>query len=138
MNYNAPDTSKTDIATGLYRAIRSGDLAAASQFLDPEIVLHVPGTHRLAGEHRGRTAFAHFAQQTRALTVDGEQIDILDILDILEGDDHVAVYCRVRAERSNGAELDNTTVHIMRINAGVVTEAWLHNWDDVTVNRFWN
>lgn len=135
MKYRAPNISKTDLAAGLYRAIRSGDLVAASQFLDPDVVLHVPGTHPLAGERRGHVEFAHFAQQTRALTVDGEQIDVLDIL---EGVDHVAVYCRVRAARANGAELDNTTVHIMRINAGLVTEAWLHNWDDITVDRFWN
>ncbi len=135
MNYMKDETSKKVIVTKLYGAIRSGELAAASQFLDAGIVLHVPGTHPLAGEHRGPAAFARFSQQSRALTVAGEQIEILDIL---EGDDHVAVYCRVRAERSNGARLDNTTVHLMRIEGGVVIEAWLHNWDDITVDRFWN
>lgn len=135
MNYIQSGTYKKDIVTGLYGAIRSGELAAAAQFLDAGIVLHVPGTHPLAGEHRGRAAFARFSQESRALTVGGEQIEILDIL---EGDDHVAVYCRVRAERSSGAQLDNTTVHMMRIEGHVVTEAWLHNWDDITVDRFWN
>lgn len=135
MNDIADLTSKKQIVTDLYRAVRDGDLVTASQFLDPEVVLRVPGTHPLAGEHRGRAAFARFSQQTRALTVDGEQIDILDIL---EGDDHTAVYCRVRAARDNGAELDNTTVHMLQIRDGVVTQAWLHNWDDVTVDRFWN
>jgi len=134
MNQMPIITSKKQLVTDLYSAIRDGDLAAASQLLDPEVVLHVPGTHPLAGEHRGLAAFAWFSQQTRALTVDGEQIDIIDIL---EGDDHVAVYCRVRAARDNGAELDNTTVHLMQIQDGVVTQAWLHNWDDVTVDRFW-
>ena len=119
----------------LYRAVGAGDLSAASHFLDAGVVLHVPGTHPLAGAHVGRMAFARFSERTRAPTVAGEQIDVLDVL---EGDDHVAVYCRVRAARPNGAELDNTTVHLLRIVGGVVTEAWLHNWDDVAVDRFWS
>ena len=134
MNHLIEIPSKRHIATLLYAAVAAGDLAAAAQHLDPDVVLHVPGTHPLAGDHRGLAAFAHFSQQTRALTVDGERIDVLDVL---EGDDHVAVYCRVRAERDNGAVLDNTTVHVLRITGGVVTEAWLHNWDDLTVDRFW-
>src|SRR4051812_14133824 len=102
MNYITNETAKRDIVTGLYGAIASGELEAAAQFLDAGVVLHVPGTHSLAGEHRGLAEFARFSQQSRALTVGGEQIRILDIL---EGDDHVAVYCRVRAERPNGALL---------------------------------
>lgn len=127
--------SNHDVAVGLYVAIAGNDFASAAQYLAPDVVLHVPGTHPLAGDHRGPEAFARFVESTRSLTTDGEQIELLDLL---EGHDHVAAYCRVTAQRPGREPLDNTTVHLMRVREGRVTEAWLHNWDGPAVDRFWS
>ncbi len=119
----------------MYEAMAAGDLAAASATLHPEVVLHVPGTHRLAGVHVGPSGVLDFIHRTRGLTEHGEDVDVLDVL---VGRDHVGVYCTVRATRAGRAPLENTTVHLLRIQDGRVAEIWLHNFDDLSVNDFWS
>ena len=76
-----------------------------------------------------------FTAATTALTDDGEDIEVIDVLG---GADHAAVYCRVTARRAGRPPLDNLTVHVLRIRDGRVAEAWLHNFDDVAVSAFWS
>jgi ketosteroid isomerase-like protein len=139
MNQTASTTpvarAHTDVAVGLYGAVARGDLDAAVDYLADDVVLHVPGSHPLAGDHRGRAGFQRFLADSRSLTEAGEQVELIDLM---QGRDHVAVYCRVRAERAGRPPLDNTTVHVLRIDNGRVAEAWFHNWDDASVARFWS
>ena len=122
-------------AAALYRAVATDDLDAAHLALDPDVVLHVPGTHPLAGRHVGPDAVLRFVLDSRSRTASGERIELLDLL---EGREHAAAYCRITAERPGRAPLDNTTVHVLRVREGRITEIWLHNWDDMTVNEFWS
>jgi ketosteroid isomerase-like protein len=130
-----PSASPGGVTMALYGALLTGDLDQARQLAHDTVVLHVPGTHPLAGEHRGAEAIIRFVEATRARTDTGEH---LDVLDVLEGKDHAAVYLRVTAERAGKAPLDNTTVHIVRLVDGRVAEVWMHNWDNITVNEFWS
>ncbi|HEU4840594.1 MAG TPA: nuclear transport factor 2 family protein, partial [Ilumatobacteraceae bacterium] len=125
---NTSVLSPTDIARRLYAAREVGDMATVAGLVTDDVVLHVPGTHPLAGAHRGLAAFAEFAAATTALTDDGEDIEVIDVLG---GTDHAAVYCHVTARRAGRPPLDNLTVHLLRIRDGRVAEAWLHNFDDV-------
>ena len=118
----------------LYGGVASGDLASARSALVEDVTLHVPGTHPLAGEHRGPDAVLDFVLSSRGLTDDGEDVEVLDVL---EGQRHVAVACRVRATRA-GKELDNRTVHVLRMEGGHIAEIWLHNFDDLAVDDFWS
>ena len=132
---NTSVLSATDIARRLYAAREVGDMATVAGLVTDDVVLHVPGTHPLADAHRGLAAFAEFAAATTALTDDGEDIEVIDVLG---GTDHAAVYCHVTARRAGRPPLDNLTVHLLRIRDGRVAEAWLHNFDDVAVSAFWS
>ena len=88
--------SPVDIARRLYAANRAGDLATSATLLADDVVLHVPGTHALAGDHRGLDGFAGLLGAMRALTDAGETIEVIDILG---GSEHAAVYCHVTATR---------------------------------------
>jgi uncharacterized protein len=127
-------SSAADVARRLYAAREAGDLATVAALVTDDVVVHVPGTHALAGDHRGLAAFAEFAAATTALTDDGEAIEVIDVLG---GAGHAAVYCHVTAQRAGRAPLDNLTVHVLRIIDGRVAEVWLHNFDDVAVSAFW-
>ena len=129
------ETTDRELVVTLYRAVAEGDVALAAAALDDDVTLHVPGTHPLAGDHRGPEAVLAFAAATRALTDDGEQIEILDVL---VGERYVAVAARVRATRAGRTPLDNRTVHLLRLDGGRVAEIWLHNFDDLTVSDFWS
>jgi hypothetical protein len=135
---NNTDTTTTstpsEVAVGLYGAVLAGDLDGARRFLHDDVVLHVPGSHPLAGAHRGPDAFARFIVDSRTIS-GGEEIELLDLL---EGTDHAAAYCRITAQRDDGRRLDNTTVHLVRVRGGRIAEVWLHNWDDLSVNEFWS
>ena len=129
------NASPRDVALALYAALLGNDLDAARRHAHDHVVLHVPGTHPLAGDHRGPEALVRFVEATRARTESGEHIEILDVLD---GTDHAAAYLRVTAERAGKVPLDNTTVHLLRVVDGRVAEVWLHNWDHAAVDEFWS
>jgi ketosteroid isomerase-like protein len=133
-NTSARSAAPIDVARRLYDAVGRGDLAAAVPLLADDVVLHVPGTHALSGDHRGLAAFADFVAATTAGADASEQIEVLDVLG---GTDHAAVYCHVTATRPGRAPLDNMTVHLLRIRDGRVAEAWFHNRDDAAVSAFW-
>jgi ketosteroid isomerase-like protein len=123
------------LVADLYGALATGDIGPAREALADDVALHVPGSHPLAGEHRGPDAVLGFVLASRHLTDSGEDIEVLDVL---EGERHVAVSCRVRATRTGRAPLDNRTVHLLRVDSGRIAEIWLHNFDDLTVNEFWS
>lgn len=129
-----PPTSHAEVAVCLYRALARGDLVEAAAHLDPHVALHVPGTHALAGIHRGLDGVLAFTEGTRALTDDGEAIEVLDVL---AGTAGVAVHCRVTATRGE-RRLDNSTIHLLRIRHGRVAEIHLHNFDGPAVDAFWS
>src|SRR5687767_12065617 len=123
-----------DSVRALYDAIGSADLDRLRAAVTEDAVLHVPGTHALGGDHAGPDGFVGFLAGSWQLTGGTEQIELIDVL---TGDDHAAAYCRVRAMRPGREPLDNTTVHVLRMEGGRVAEAWLHNWDDAHVKEFW-
>ena len=136
MNNHLTETSRdVDVVLEVYAALAAGDLDAARPGLHAEVEIHVPGTHPLAGTHRGPDDVLGFVAAIRSLAEDGEQIELVDVL---EGTTHVGVYCTVRAERPGRAPLVNPTVHLVRIQDGLVAEIWLHNFDDLSVNDFWS
>lgn len=123
-----------DAVTNFYERLADNDAIGTRQLLADDVVLHVPGNHPLAGDHTGPTAVLGFVVASRGLTDDGEHIELLDLL---VGARTVAAWCRVTARRG-GRELDNTTVHLVRVADGRIVEIWLHNFDDIAVNDFWN
>jgi uncharacterized protein len=136
-DHSTVDTKRTpgEVATDLYQAFGAGDLAALKAHLADDVVLHVPGHQPLTGEHHGPDGFVQFLLASRAATQDGERVELVDVLG---GARYAAGYCRITGERDDRQPLDNTTVHLMRIEAGLVREVWFHNWDQDNVDQFWN
>lgn len=135
MNISPTEQQSTrSLVTSLYASLASGDLDGAMSAMSHDVVLHVPGSHPLAGEHRGPSGVIGVVVGSRAVTEGGEHIEIVDVL---EGERHAAVYCIVTATRPGRPPLENRTVHLMRIADDRIVEIWLHNFDDLTVNQFW-
>ena len=122
------------LASRLSEALAAGDLRAAAEVLHPDAVLHVPGRHPQAGDHRGAVGIAQFVAASAATGGTTER----EVLDLLEGTDHVAAYCLVRGTRPGRAPLDNHTLHLFRIEDGRIAEIWFHNRDQSAVDEFWS
>jgi ketosteroid isomerase-like protein len=123
------------VVLDLFHAVLHGDVDGVRRHVTDDVVLRVPGTHPLAGDHVGAGALVAFVERSRALTDDGEHIDVLDVL---AGREHVALYCNVTATRSGREPLQNRTVHVARLTDGRVAEIALHNRDDRPVDAFWS
>ncbi len=118
----------------LYTAFAAGDAPALAATLAPNAVLHVPGTNPLTGDHVGAPAILDALAAMRARSEGGGHTEVLDVLD---GREYVAVYCRVRARRGL-ATLDNHTLHLLRIEDDRVVEVWFHNREQGPVDAFWS
>jgi ketosteroid isomerase-like protein len=102
--------------------------------LADEVVLHVPGSHPLAGTYHGADALLDFVT---AVGARADRTEHVELLDLLGGATHAAAYCRVTGNRPGFEPLDNTTVHVLRIEQGRIAEVWFHNWDQASVDAFW-
>lgn len=129
----APAGSHADVVLQLRAALESDDLTTARRLVHEEVELHVPGSHPTAGDYLGLQGILDFYEASRAAGASTTR----DVLDVLEGRDHVAVYCHVRGTRPHRAVLENPTLHLYRISAGRVAEVWFHNRDQAAVDAFW-
>jgi ketosteroid isomerase-like protein len=134
--HSAVDTDRppAEVVADVYRAFATDDVVAMRAHLADDVLLHVPGDQPLTGDHRGPDGVIQFFTASRALTEDGERIELIDVLG---GARYAAGYCRITGERAGREPLDNTTVHLMRVEAGLVREIWFHNWDQDNVDQFW-
>ncbi len=126
--------SHADLVLGLRAAQEAGDSDEIAVHVHDDVALHVPGQHRTAGEYHGVGGLLAFAEASRAT---GATIVGREVVDVLEGTDHVAVYAHIRGRRPDRADLDNLTLHLYRIEDGRVAEIWFHNRDQAAVDAFW-
>ena len=125
----------TELVLGLRAAQASDDREAMASLVTDGIVLHVPGNHQTAGVYEGVDGLIAFAEASGAT---GATIGSREVIDVLEGHEHVAVYCRIRGERPERAPLDNVTLHLYRVEDGRIAEIWFHNRDQAAVDAFWS
>ena len=126
--------STTEVLTELYTAIGTGDLQAAEALLHPDVVLHVPGAHPAAGDHTGPEAVIAF---TVRATTGTERVEQIEVLDLLGGSTHAAALCNAEGYRDGEHVMHNRTLHLYRIEGGLVRDIWFHNWDQSVVDAFW-
>lgn len=131
----ARSAESADAVERFYWALEQDDVAGALSVLHPDVVLHVPGTHPLTGDHHGPQGVLEFVVASRGMSVDGERVELVDLL---SGSSHLAALCRITADRPDGRTLENHTIHLMRTAVdGRILEIWFHNRDQVDVDTFW-
>lgn len=119
-----------ELARRVGTAMEREDWATVLSAVSPEVIAHVPAV----GDLTGIDALAMFLAETAAKTEDGERFQLLDTL---IGDDHVALYLRITAQRAGRTPLDNLTVHLARLDGPLIAEIWFHNFDGQAVAAFW-
>ena len=91
-----PD-SRVTVAAEFFQKLFGGDVAAACDLLDPQVVDVVPGSHPLSGVFQGVQAVeAHLSTFLR-LTED--PIDVLEWEDWMAGVDNVAGLAKIHLQR---------------------------------------
>jgi ketosteroid isomerase-like protein len=110
-------------------AFRVGDLPAIEQLVDEDVVWHVPGKHRRAGEVRGRDALLAWL---RGLAPIGFW---LREHDVFGNDEHVCALSYMGARR-DGLPVETRVVSIFHFRNGRQLERWffpedLAIWDQI-------
>ena len=122
------------IVQAFYASLLTNDTAAVAALLAEDVVLHVPGHHPLAGDYTGPAGIVRFAAASSDVAGGSDR---LELVDVLAGGRFVAAVCRVQADRPGRAALDNSTVHLARVESGRIAEIWFHNFDQHAVDAFW-
>jgi ketosteroid isomerase-like protein len=106
-------------------AFRARDTEALAGLIDVEVVWHVPGTHPLAGEIRGREALFRWFERLHQVT---EGTFTLKEHDVLGTDDHVVALSDMSAIR-DGVRVSVSVVSVMHFREGRQQERWFHPSD---------
>jgi ketosteroid isomerase-like protein len=97
-------------------ALARGDVQWQSDHMADDVVWHVGGNSRMAGEYRGKEAVS------RMMPTEGS--NRLDIHDVLGNDDHAVVLGTAHLEAPDGDTVDYRFVNVFHIRDGKLTEAW--------------
>jgi ketosteroid isomerase-like protein len=91
-----PD-SRVSVAQNFFQKLFGGDISAACELLDPEVVDVVPGSHPPSGVFKGVQAVARHLSAFLQLTED--PIDVLKWEDWMAGVDNVAGLAKIHLQR---------------------------------------
>jgi uncharacterized protein len=124
-----------EVMTRYLDAARGGDWDTAFGYFADDIVMHVPGRSRLAGERRGKEAAMGYIQAVREHYRDGE-IE-LELIDMLDSADRVALLVRERFSR-DGETVEIRRANVYRVADGAIVEITIFEADQYLVDEFSN
>lgn len=113
-----------------FSAIERGDTQWLSDHLADDVVWHVGGNSRVAGEHHGKDTIMQ-------MTPSGGS-NRLDVHDVLANDDHTVVIGTAHLEAPDGDSVDYRFVNVFHIRDGKVTEAWGMAENDAETDAFFD
>ena len=116
-----------------YEAQGRGDLDAYINFLSDDVVFHIPGRSRIAGEYRGKEEVRRHFREIAALSGGTFQTEIHDVL---AGDEHVVGLVTARAEQGDQT-VDLPRVHVWHVRNGKLAELWIHPADQYSFDSYW-
>jgi ketosteroid isomerase-like protein len=96
-----------------------------SKLIDGDVVWHIPGSSRLAGEINGRDALLQWFDRLREVTAG---TFILEDHDVLATDDHV-VALNVMSAVMGGTPISVDMANVMHFRDGRQQERWFHPSD---------
>ncbi len=106
-----PD-SRVTVAMDFFQKVFGGDVEAASNLLDPQVVDVVPGAHAPSGVFRGARAVA--AHLSTFLRLAEDPIDVLQWEDWMAGVDNVAGLAKIHLQRE-GQQHDFRVIFLVSV-----------------------
>jgi hypothetical protein len=123
------------VATRLYAAIASSDVATVNELVHPAATLSVPGNNPVSGDYHGTAGLARFTTVTSTIAPGGAHTELVEVMG---GDRLASVYGITRATRPGHPALLNPTIHLVTVEDGKVTAVAIYNRDQAAVDAFWS
>ncbi len=115
------------------RAYAGGELAELRPLLSEEVIWHVPGRSRIAGEHRGVDAVLAYFDARRSMTDASFRVAVHGLAAIGDRIVQLAGGSAERADRTIRWE----TVGVFRVAGGRIAECWLVPFDLYEFDELW-
>jgi uncharacterized protein len=103
-------------------ALRAGNMAAFDDLLDEDVLWHVPGRHRFAGDIQGRGALIAWLTEIIAIGFRLREHDVF------ASDEHVCALSIMGATRP-GVDVETRVVSIFHYRNGRQLERWFYPED---------
>src|SRR5262245_57049801 len=120
------------LARESFGAMQRGDAQWMSDHPADDVVWHIGGNSKAAGDVHGKDAVL---QMTTAVT-GGESS--LDIHDLIASDDHTVILGTAHLVAPDGDRVDYKFVNVFHIEDGKVTEAWGMAENDAETDAFFD
>jgi uncharacterized protein len=115
-----------------FAALERGDVQWLTDHLADDVVWHVGGSSRAAGEYRGKESVT----QLQAGFPGGSSR--IDLHDVLANDDHTVVLGTAHLEAPDGDRVDYRFVNVFHVRDGKITEAWGMSENDAETDAFFD
>jgi ketosteroid isomerase-like protein len=129
----APTVGASEVIREYLAAMRRGDRDAAVALYADDVVMHVPGRSRWAGERRGREAVLAYLRAAVELADEGVEAELVDLL-VGDGD-RVALLLRERLRGTRG-ELLMRRANVYTVRDGRITEIRIFEHDQYAVDAY--
>jgi ketosteroid isomerase-like protein len=121
-----------DLLNRGYDAFGKGDLDTLRELFSQDIVFHVPGRSKIAGDYRGQDEVFGFFGKLVELT--GGTFSI-ERHAVLADDEHGTVLTTVTGQR-DGKTLSQNAIDVFHLKDGKVTEVWALDTDQYAGDEF--
>lgn len=115
-----------------FEAMEKGDMSWMEERVADDVVWHVGGNSRMAGEYRGKEKvaemFAAFTPETMSARIH----------DIVGNDEHVVVLGDATVTAPDGDSVTYRYVNVFHIRDGKTTEAWGMSENDAETDPIWD
>jgi uncharacterized protein len=115
-----------------YDAFAEGDMETLNEVFADDVAWRSAGDNPLAGDYHGKQEVFGLFARLNELADSFEQ----ELHDVLANDEHGVALVKVRASRGDRT-MEQNVVHVFHLADGKVKEFWLHNFDQATVDAFW-
>jgi ketosteroid isomerase-like protein len=124
-------TEEIELVRKGYDAFIAGDIEWLNEHMHENIVWHVGGHSRFAGDYRGREdVLAFFAKAVQVA------VNEFDVHDIAAGDDHVVAVLDATWRTPNGDSFWSRAVQVFHIANGQAIESWFLVEDQPGLDAF--
>lgn len=123
------------IAKRYFTALQAGDMAGLDALLAEDLVWHQPGQNPFSGTHTGKAAVYQMIGGMMAASQGS--FAITETINFACNGDLVAVTIEFSAQAPTG-RIQMGGVDLLRIEGGLIKEAWLFSSDQRGEDQFWS
>jgi ketosteroid isomerase-like protein len=123
---------RVDLIGTYWKVLTTGDLDTFRTLLAPDAVFHYPGNHSLSRDYTTTDDIVGLYRQLSEFIEQG--VFHGELLDIVVGETYTAAVLKYDLKLP-GKTIPGRAVGLFIIENGKIKEYWLHEWDQVMINR---